>query len=273
MIEDYLQLIPVIQKITMNKAAIGIIDREKYIYVTQGSKIQMPVKSGDPIPQNSIGDIMFKTGQSMFKEIPAKESAFGFGYFAIGHMLKEDNAIIGGIVLALPSSMKYAEDNLKKASLEMTQSLNEVALAIQDIAAAAYQQSRTGQTLTFNSVVIQKKAANIDSILNYINNVARQTKLLGLNASIEAARAGEQGRGFGIVASEIQKLAVTSAESTKTIRSTIENINSAIALMTSELNQFGINTVNTSAAIEQITASVESLTQMADNLNRMAESL
>lgn len=56
-------------------------------------------------------------------------------------------------------------------------------------------------------------SAQVRDFVTLVRKMARQSKLLALNAAMEAARAGEQGQGFAVVAGEVRRLAAMSAES------------------------------------------------------------
>jgi len=70
----------------------------------------------------------------------------------------------------------------------------------------------------------KERVEDTKNILEIIQNIANQTKLLSLNASIEAARVGEYGKGFSVVAEEVRNLAHKTAESAKEIRELVESL-------------------------------------------------
>lgn len=72
------------------------------------------------------------------------------------------------------------------------------------------------------------KIANVDLILSDINQIARKTNLLSINASIEAAKAGEQGRGFAVVANEIRSLAKESSEASQSIQDILSELSTRV---------------------------------------------
>jgi methyl-accepting chemotaxis protein len=86
-------------------------------------------------------------------------------------------------------------------------------------ATARYQAVRATQ-VTMRDMLESSKA--ISASVSIIDDIAKQTNLLALNATIEAARAGDAGLGFAVVASEVKALATRSAQSAKSINTTVQ---------------------------------------------------
>jgi methyl-accepting chemotaxis protein len=59
---------------------------------------------------------------------------------------------------------------------------------------------------------LAEASGEIRSFVLLVRKMARQSKLLALNAAMEAARAGEHGSGFAVVAGEVRRLARSSNE-------------------------------------------------------------
>ena len=78
---------------------------------------------------------------------------------------------------------------------------------------------QNAQELKENMEESASNTTEVTKILASIDDIAKQTQLLALNASIEAARASEHGRGFSVVAEEVKKLSEKSMEAVENIRS------------------------------------------------------
>ncbi|BBN97990.1 methyl-accepting chemotaxis protein [Sporolactobacillus terrae] len=130
---------------------------------------------------------------------------------------------------------------------------------------------------------LEGKLNQISDTNNLINDIAAQTHLLSLNAAIEAARAGEHGKGFSVVAAEIQKLAVQSAESTAKIAdaeaSITEKVQELVQSMKTGAQQVskGIGMADTAtttfADVEETVASVsKAAREMSDSVQKISGS-
>ncbi len=75
---------------------------------------------------------------------------------------------------------------------------------------------------------LEVRSHQIEDVVGLVRRVASQTKLLSLNASVEAARAGQAGRAFGVVAEEIQRLAMEAASATDRIHEVLHSLEAQI---------------------------------------------
>lgn len=112
-----------------------------------------------------------------------------------------------------------------------------------------------------------ERSAEIGTITEVINNIARQTNLLALNAAIEAARAGEHGRGFAVVAGEVRKLAEESSESAQKITDLVQLIQKDTDHAVQAVK---VNSNETEAGIEIVTAAGQAFEQISNAVNKVA---
>mgnify|MGYP001809876937 CR=1 FL=1 len=118
------------------------------------------------------------------------------------------------------------------------------------------------------------KSKEISKIMQIIDTVADQTKLIAFNAALEASSAGEAGKRFGVVAAEIRRLADSVTESTGEIAKKVGEIQESIGrlVITSEKGTLGIeqgmdDSARTAAFLQDLVQAASETTSSAQQIS------
>lgn len=184
-------------------------------------------------------------------------------------MLNETNDLTNTVYKSMENINEDVIDKILFISNSIT-SAQKGMESIKDIEVRIRQSKDMLQDISNKIIELKNYSHEVASLIDLINKISNQTKMLSLNASIEAARAGEQGRGFSIVAMEVGKL----ASETENVSMKIEEV---IQTLLDEINKISKSMENEMAQMDSnyslLSESNKSFNNILETLNLGKESL
>lgn len=268
-ISSYAEILDQLPALFEDEISFTLTDRERFVKFAESENMPAFSEVGKVIPKGEILREVMEKG--ITKSIIVENFNNKMDIKVVAMPIRDSNGkIIGALSYGkdLTSSRRISNmsTNLANATSDIYDIVSEMNGDIKNI-------SETNNNIVSEIENTTKQCENTDDIIKFIQNIARQTNLLGLNAAIEASKAGESGRGFSVVASEIRKLSGSSAESVAQINEILKNIKDSVGLVEKSIQSSKDSSEKHKQALNKILESVKELNTDAEFLAEMAKKL
>ena len=206
----------------------GLIGR--WLSRRAASAVALATRSSDHARDNNLADVYLQVIPVWTKQIETARAETERSVIALVALFSGMAATLEATVRASGQAAEQLDGQgtggivsvVNQTSTELAQVVNSLKIA---------QQSRTSM------VDETKYAEELKVMVEGVQQIALQMKILTLNGAIEAARAGEAGRGFGVLANEMRRLSGIAGDLGINMAKKMEIITAAFSTISREADE------------------------------------
>jgi Methyl-accepting chemotaxis protein (MCP) signalling domain len=269
LLDQVVRVSPLMHKMVMcfeEDFTLGVTNREKFLTYIAGHSLRFGLSVNDPIRDGSLANSILKEEKPIIKVMDS--SVYGVAYIAGALPIAEHGAVTGSLVFGVSLDRQNKLAQIAEHLSEIVEEVSAQSRVMQDGAEGL---SAHSEKLYQVMSHMHEQLQNTFSVLKSISQIAKQSEVLGLNASIEAARAGEHGKGFTIVAGEMRRLAMRSGDLSKDIAEKLSSLQKEMSSISEMvLDSKNLSQIQTQGIME-LTSAIHEVTEEALLLQRMSQ--
>ncbi len=225
-----------------------------------------------------VNDMSGRTPYNLEYRLLHKDGEYRW-FHAVGKTIREKDGtpiVVAGSILDITDSKRNREifeSNMGRHIDSMAMGLSEIAKVVESATIEMTDVASKQNEIVTAASDLQQAVSEALKIIDIIQNIASQTKLLSLNASIESARVGDAGRGFAVVAGEVRSLATNTNEISKQISEMLQKMNHTVSDVMEKIVQIKDSMELQSTNMEEINVTIEKLNALSVEISDVAENL
>ena len=245
-------VLPYINHIVREDIVIGLSSTEEYVDYARGKQLDIDLAAGKPVRDIPTIVECIKGNKDTFADIGPE--VYGK---PIKTIFTPIHGLNGEVIGTLSSGVDMETNaNLVVSIKDIVNSTQTVYRAVEQVAESAGELAKAGQESVDQAAALKERNAETIKVIEFINNIAQQTNLLGLIA---------------VVAEEVRKMAEQSREATEKIQETLSEMNKAVAEISKSIETTGAISEEQAASTQEITANLSRVTKAAEGLEQFIE--
>ena len=249
--------------------------------------LRLDVESQDEIGQSARAfNVYNEQLHTIFKDLSVQSTRGANGSTELSAAAEQLSATTEEIAREATQQQSRTEQ-MASAMVELTASIESVSrhadhakTAAETTVAAAADGESVGSSTKEAMTAVRSSTDQMVKATRVIQEIARQTNLLSLNAAIEAAKAGNLGKGFAVVAEEVRKLAERSSTSAREIEGLITSSLEAVdrgernvEAVVRKLEEIEKQVASTATVVAQIAGASSEQARTAEEVSRLVDAV